>query len=188
MQRTVAFAAGLVAGSMSMAAGEYVSVHSQADTENAVLARERKELRSDESGERKELAAIYEGRGLDPVLAKQVAEQLMSHDALDVHARDELGITETLKARPLQVALASAMSFAVGAALPLLVVVCSRYGSGCARARHFIGTSRAARWFGGIRWRREHRGRCAAHLLLGCLRNGGYRRCRQNRRCRNWYG
>lgn len=118
----VAGVAGLVAGSMSMAAGEYVSVHSQADTENAELARERKELRSDESGERKELAAIYEGRGLDPALAKQVAEQLMSHDALDAHARDELGITETLKARPLQAALASAMSFAAGAVLPLLVV------------------------------------------------------------------
>ncbi len=105
-----------------MAAGEYVSVHSQADTENAELARERKELCSDESGERRELAAIYEGRGLDPALAKQVAEQLMSHDALGAHARDELGITETLKARPLQAALASAMSFAAGAVLPLLVV------------------------------------------------------------------
>jgi len=111
--------AGLVAGAMSMAAGEYVSVHSQADTENADLERERRELKADDPGERKELAAIYVERGLDAALAKQVAEQLMAHDALGAHARDELGITETLSARPLQAALASAASFAVGAALPL---------------------------------------------------------------------
>jgi VIT1/CCC1 family predicted Fe2+/Mn2+ transporter len=118
----IAGTAGLVAGAMSMAAGEYVSVHSQADSEAAELARERKELETDVEGEHKELAAIYVGRGLDPALAKQVAEQLMAHDALDAHMRDELGITDTLKARPLQAAGASALSFAIGAALPLIVV------------------------------------------------------------------
>jgi vacuolar iron transporter family protein len=116
----VAGVAGLVAGAMSMAAGEYVSVHSQADTEQADLALERTELRLDDPGERKELTAIYVGRGLDPALAKQVADQLMTHDAIGAHARDELGISETLSARPIQAALASAGSFAVGAAMPLL--------------------------------------------------------------------
>jgi len=116
----VAGVAGLVAGAMSMAAGEYVSVHSQADTENADLERERRELIADDKGERKELAAIYVGRGLDVDLAKQVADQLMAHDALGAHARDELGISQTLSARPVQAALASAGSFAMGAALPLL--------------------------------------------------------------------
>lgn len=118
----VAGTAGLVAGAMSMAAGEYVSVHSQKDSEQADLDRERKELKADVEGEHKELAAIYIKRGLDPQLARQVAEQLMAHDALDAHMRDELGITEALKARPLQAAAASAMSFAAGAALPLVVV------------------------------------------------------------------
>ena len=118
----IAGIAGLVAGAMSMAAGEYVSVHSQADSEHAELQREQLELQNDVEGEHKELAAIYVGRGLDPALARQVAEQLMAHDALDAHARDELGITEALKARPLQAAGASALSFAVGAVLPLLVV------------------------------------------------------------------
>ena len=113
--------AGLVAGAMSMAAGEYVSVYSQADTEKADIERERKELESDEAGERRELTGIYIDRGLDVELAKQVAEQLMAHDALGAHARDELGITETMTARPLQAALASAASFAIGAALPLVV-------------------------------------------------------------------
>ena len=117
----VAGIAGLVAGSMSMAAGEYVSVHSQADTEQAELKQERAELKADDKGERKELAAIYVARGLDPSLAKQVAEQLMAHDAIGAHARDELGITKTLRARPIQAALASAGSFSVGAAVPLLV-------------------------------------------------------------------
>ncbi|OGF17976.1 MAG: hypothetical protein A2W00_12610 [Candidatus Eisenbacteria bacterium RBG_16_71_46] len=117
----VAGVAGLVAGAMSMAAGEYVSVHSQADTEQADLERERDELETDVSGERKELAAIYVGRGLDPELAKQVADQLMAHDALGAHARDELGISERLSARPIQAAFVSAASFALGAALPLLV-------------------------------------------------------------------
>jgi VIT1/CCC1 family predicted Fe2+/Mn2+ transporter len=116
----IAGIAGLVAGSMSMAAGEYVSVHSQADTEEAELNLERTELREDIKGEQKELTAIYVARGLDPSLAKQVAEQLMRHDALGAHARDELGISETFRARPIQAALASAGSFAVGAAMPLL--------------------------------------------------------------------
>jgi vacuolar iron transporter family protein len=114
-------AAGLVAGAMSMAAGEFVSVHSQADTEEAELARERAELKADDKGEHRELTAIYVARGLDPSLAKQVAEQLMAHDALGAHARDELGISETLRARPIQAASASAASFAAGAAMPLLV-------------------------------------------------------------------
>src|SRR6202140_2316855 len=121
----IAGVAGLVAGAMSMAAGEYVSVHSQADTEHADIERERKELKADDKGEHKELAAIYVARGLDPALAKQVAQQLMAHDALGAHARDELGISKTLRARPLQAALASAGSFAVGAALPLLVTAVS---------------------------------------------------------------
>ena len=113
--------AGLVAGAMSMAAGEYVSVHSQADTEKADLARERAELAADVQAEQRELKAVYVGRGLEPGLAQQVAEQLMAHDALGAHARDELGIFQAFSARPLQAALASAASFAVGAALPLAV-------------------------------------------------------------------
>jgi VIT1/CCC1 family predicted Fe2+/Mn2+ transporter len=117
----VAGVAGLVAGAMSMAAGEYVSVHSQADTEQADLARERTELRTDDAGEQKELTAIYVGRGLEPALAEKVANRLMAHDAIGAHARDELGISETLRARPIQAALASAGSFAVGAAMPLIV-------------------------------------------------------------------
>jgi VIT1/CCC1 family predicted Fe2+/Mn2+ transporter len=104
-----------------MAAGEYVSVHSQADTEEAELNRERAELKADNKGEHEELTAIYVDRGLDPSLAKQVADQLMAHDALGAHARDELGISETLRARPIQAALASASSFAVGSVMPLLV-------------------------------------------------------------------
>jgi VIT1/CCC1 family predicted Fe2+/Mn2+ transporter len=111
--------AGLVAGAMSMAAGEYVSVSSQADTERADLARERNELATELESEQKELASIYEARGLEPELAKQVALQLMAKDALGAHAREELGITELHAARPLQAALASALTFAVGAALPL---------------------------------------------------------------------
>jgi vacuolar iron transporter family protein len=117
----IAGIAGLVAGAMSMAAGEYVSVHSQRDTEEAELKLERTELRNDDKGERKELSAIYVARGLEPSLAKQVAEQLMRHDALGAHARDELGISETFRARPIQAALVSAGSFAVGAAMSLIV-------------------------------------------------------------------
>jgi vacuolar iron transporter family protein len=119
----VAGVAGLVAGSMSMAAGEYVSVSSQADTEGADLARERIELATDPVHEHAEMAAIYVKRGLDPSLAREVATQLMDHDALGAHARDELGISELMTARPVQAALASAGTFAVGAALPLLIAV-----------------------------------------------------------------
>jgi VIT1/CCC1 family predicted Fe2+/Mn2+ transporter len=121
----VAGMAGLVAGAMSMAAGEYVSVHSQEDTENADLDIERVELKTDNKGEHKELAAIYVARGLDPSLAKQVAQQLMAHDALGAHASDELGISKTLRPRPIQAALSSAASFAVGALMPLLVTAIS---------------------------------------------------------------
>ncbi len=113
--------AGLVAGAMSMAAGEYVSVHSQADTESADLSRERAELQANPAAEERELTAIYLARGLEPTLAQQVAKQLMSHDALGTHARDELGISITMSARPVQAALASAASFAAGAVLPLAV-------------------------------------------------------------------
>ncbi len=115
--------AGLVAGAMSMAAGEYVSVSSQADTEQADLKRERKELADDGHYEKNELASIYISRGLDPLLAEQVAEQLMNHDALGAHARDELGISATSIARPIQAALTSAATFSIGAGLPLLIVL-----------------------------------------------------------------
>ncbi len=118
----IAGVAGLVAGAMSMAAGEYVSVSSQSDTEHADLDRERRELADDPEHEHAELAAIYVGRGLDAGLASNVATQLMAHDALGAHARDELGISETLTARPIQAALASAGTFSIGAVLPLLVV------------------------------------------------------------------
>ena len=113
--------AGLVAGALSMAAGEYVSVHSQADTEKADIELERKHLAAEPEFELRELADIYQGRGLDPVLALEVAEQLMAHDALGAHTRDELGITDTMSARPLQAAVFSAASFAIGAVLPLSV-------------------------------------------------------------------
>jgi VIT1/CCC1 family predicted Fe2+/Mn2+ transporter len=115
----VAGVAGLVAGAMSMAAGEYVSVSSQADAEHADIDRERRELARDPASELRELTAIYVKRGLEPALAREVAEQLMAHDALAAHARDELGITATLRARPVQAAVASALTFAVGASLPL---------------------------------------------------------------------
>ena len=113
--------AGLFAGALSMAAGDYVSVHSQADTEKADIELERKHLADEPEFELRELAGIYEGRGLDPELALQVAEQLMDHDALGAHTRDELGITDTLSANPLQAAVFSAVSFAIGATLPLVV-------------------------------------------------------------------
>ncbi|MCT9811772.1 VIT family protein [Acidovorax sp. Be4] len=115
--------AGLVAGAMSMAAGEYVSVHSQADTEKADLEREHRELTTDPEAEHKELTAIYVRRGIQPALASEIATQLTAHDALGAHARDELGISEAFSARPLQAAIASAASFTVGAAMPLGVVV-----------------------------------------------------------------
>ena len=116
-------AAGLVAGAMSMAAGEYVSVRSQADTEDADIEREKRELATEPEHELEELTAIYEGRGLDRPLARRVAERLMSVDALAAHARDELGITETLRARPLQAAFASAVSFVAGAIVPILAAL-----------------------------------------------------------------
>lgn len=118
----IAGVAGLVAGAMSMAAGEYVSVHSQADAEQADLDRERRELETDDQGERRELAAIYVARGIEPALAVKVADQLTAHDALGAHARDELGIFEG-STRPIQAALASAASFSIGAALPLVVAL-----------------------------------------------------------------
>lgn len=122
-QILLAGVAGLVAGALSMAAGEYVSVSSQADTEKADLSTERGELATKRSAEEQELAGIYVQRGLEPELARTVAVQLMAHDALAAHARDELGITEQMTARPLQAAIASAATFAVGAALPLFMVI-----------------------------------------------------------------
>jgi VIT1/CCC1 family predicted Fe2+/Mn2+ transporter len=119
----IAGVAGLVAGAMSMAAGEYVSVSSQADTERADLNRERKELAAHPKQEHQEMAAIYVGRGLDAGLASNVATQLMAHDALGAHARDELGISDKSTARPVQAALASAITFSAGAVLPLLIVL-----------------------------------------------------------------
>jgi VIT1/CCC1 family predicted Fe2+/Mn2+ transporter len=132
--------AGLVAGAMSMATGEYVSVHSQADTEAAALAQEREELKVDYAGERRELTDIYVQRGLELPLAKQVAEQLMEHDALAAHARDELGLSDMTAARPLQAAAASAASFAVGALIPLIVVAAtdSHYLIGCTVAASLV--------------------------------------------------
>ena len=119
----VAGIAGLVAGAMSMAAGEYVSVSSQADTEEADVARERQELATDDKSERAELASIYIARGIEPALAQQVADQLMAHDALGAHSRDELGISDVQRARPVQAAFASAGTFSVGAAMPLLSIL-----------------------------------------------------------------
>lgn len=119
----VAGVAGLVAGAMSMAAGEYVSVSSQSDTENADLDRERKELATEDEAERNELAAIYVSRGVESSLARQVADQLMAHDALAAHARDELGISDLTTAKPIQAAFASAGTFAIGAAMPLATVL-----------------------------------------------------------------
>jgi VIT1/CCC1 family predicted Fe2+/Mn2+ transporter len=128
-QTLLAGSAGLVAGAMSMAAGEYVSVSSQADTERADLAREREELKNHPEFEHRELSEIYEARGLEPDLAGQVAEQLMNHDALGAHARDELGLSEVHSARPLQAAAASALTFSIGALLPLVLVLLSPPGA-----------------------------------------------------------
>lgn len=122
-QVIVAGIAGLVAGAMSMAAGEYVSVSSQSDTEEADLARERQELATEDKSERAELASIYVARGLEPALAQQVADQLMAHDALAAHARDELGISDLQRVRPVQAAVASAATFSVGAGLPLVITL-----------------------------------------------------------------
>ena len=137
----IAGIAGLVAGAMSMAAGEYVSVSSQSDTEKADMALERQELATNVEFERSELAGIYVKRGLDPALALQVADQLMAHDALGAHARDELGISEIHRARPVQAALASAGTFAIGAGLPLLMVLVAPAN---AIAWFVVGTSLAS--------------------------------------------
>lgn len=136
----IAGIAGLVAGAMSMAAGEYVSVSSQADTEEADLARERQELATDDKSERAELASIYTARGIEPALAQQVADQLMAHDALGAHTRDELGMSDVQRARPMQAAFASAGTFSVGAAMPLLSVLLS---PGSTLAAVVTGTSLA---------------------------------------------
>lgn len=136
----IAGIAGLVAGAMSMAAGEYVSVSSQADTEEADLARERQELATDDKSERAELASIYTARGIEPALAQQVADQLMAHDALGAHTRDELGMSDVQRAHPMQAAFASAGTFSVGAAMPLLSVLLS---PGSTLAAVVTGTSLA---------------------------------------------
>ena len=175
----IAGVAGLVAGAMSMAAGEYVSVSSQSDTEQADLARERKELSDNPAFERDELADIYIKRGVEQSLARQVAEQLMAKDALTAHARDELGISEITAARPIQAALTSAMMFSVGAAMPLLMVVLSPVnalvpivsaasllprGAGCDRRK------------GG---RGEHSARHGSRDVLGGFRPRSHRRHRK---------
>jgi VIT1/CCC1 family predicted Fe2+/Mn2+ transporter len=150
----VAGVAGLVAGAMSMAAGEYVSVHSQSDVESADLERERREIEADRGAEQRELAAIYAARGLAPDLAMQVAEQLMAHDALGAHARDELGHSESGRPRPLQAALSSAASFAAGAAAPLAVTAAApvatvqAWVAGSALA-FLLGLGALAAWAGG---------------------------------------
>lgn len=153
----VAGVAGLMAGAMSMAAGEYVSVSTQADTERADLNRERRELATDDAGERAELTAIYVQRGLDPALAAQVTEQLMRRDALAAHARDELGISSTTSARPVQAAFASAATFAVGAGVPLLVAWLSPISAlvvvvGCASLVCLAVLGGVAAAAGGARW------------------------------------
>ncbi len=176
----IAGVAGLVAGAMSMAAGEYVSVSSQSDTEQADLARERKELSENVAFEREELADIYVKRGVDQALARQVAEQLMAKDALSAHARDELGISEITTARPVQAALTSAATFAVGAAMPLLMVVVSPAARACPHCvRSVIGLSRAARC---NRRKSGRRQRSACHRprhVLGRVGDGSDRRHRE---------
>ena len=172
----IAGVAGLVAGAMSMAAGEYVSVSSQSDTEQADLARERKELSENTEAELDELAEIYVKRGLDPSLARQVAQQLMAKDALTAHARDELGISEITTARPVQAALTSAATFSVGAAMPLLMVVVSPASALCPhRVRCVFGLSRS---FGGGRGQSRRGKRSARHSpsdILGRAGDGSHR-------------
>jgi hypothetical protein len=159
----IAGVAGVVAGAMSMAAGEYVSVHSQADTEQADLALERTELKTDNPGEHAELTAIYVGRGLDTALAKQVADKLMAHDALGAHARDELGLSEALKARPIQAALASAGSFRLAAARDRFVTRTSDNCLRLCRVSAFPGLFRWSR--GASRWRSRDYGCDQGHVL-----------------------
>ena len=176
----IAGVAGLVAGAMSMAAGEYVSVSSQSDTEDAELARERKELDENAEFELDELTQIYMQRGVEPALARQVAQQLMAKDALTAHARDELGISEITAARPIQAALTSAATFSVGAAMPLLMVVVSPPGRTCSdRFRRVLGLPCPAG-----RRRSESR-RCEYHAryhpgdVLGRIGHGLHGRHRQ---------
>jgi VIT1/CCC1 family predicted Fe2+/Mn2+ transporter len=177
--------AGLVAGAMSMAAGEYVSVHSQADTEAADLARESAELKADPAAEMRELTAIYVSRGLDATLAGQVAAQLMAHDPLGAHARDELGISTAFSAQPVQAALASAASFAVGAALPLASPPWCRprwpdhRGFG-----HVAGLSGRAGAGGCARWGRAAGGGRLAGHVLGRFGDGDHGRGRRTLRRR----
>ncbi len=169
----VAGVAGLVAGAMSMAAGEYVSVSSQADTEKADLARERTELAADKDYEQAELASIYVGRGLDPPLAKQVAERLMAHDALTAHARDELGISDSLSARPVQAAFASAGTFALGAGHAASHrAPGARTELGARRVRSLARVSRGARRPGRAHRRSARDEIGSASHLLGCTRDG----------------
>ena len=176
----VAGVAGLVAGAMSMAAGEYVSVSSQADTEEADLARERKELATDDAFERAELAGIYVARGVSPALAKQVADELMAHDALGAHARDELGISDLQRARPVQAAFASATTFAVGAALPLVVGMLAPVSVLAVSVIGGVaGVPRRARRARGRRRRRVALGRCRPGDHLGCAGDGADLRCRR---------
>ena len=175
----IAGVAGLVAGAMSMSAGEYVSVSSQSDTEQADLARERKELSEDPEAELEELAQIYVKRGLDQSLARQVAHQLMAKDALTAHARDELGISEITTARPVQAALTSAATFSVGAAMPLLMVVVSPAGALVPdRVRCVFGLSRSS----GCDRGKSRRCKCSARHspsdILGCAGDGSNRRYR----------
>ncbi len=172
--------AGLVGGAMSMAAGEYVSVHSQADSENADLSRERQELREEPEAELRELAGIYAKRGVEPALARKVAEQLTAHDALGAHARDELGIVPAQIARPIQAALASAGSFTVGAAVPLLAVLLTPLAHVRAhRGRDLADLSRQSRRHRGARRRRQHfQGRTSRHVLER-TRHGGDGRSRR---------
>jgi VIT1/CCC1 family predicted Fe2+/Mn2+ transporter len=176
----LAAVAGLVAGALSMAAGEYISVSSQADTERADLSQERDELAASPEAERAELARIYMGRGLNRELAIQVADQLTAHDALGAHARDELGINETTRARPIQAAMASAASFAVGAGGFPHASCGAVTGRGPAAGRRGsdVGASTCPRGCGCSPWRRLAHTRGAARCVLGCGGNGMYRRSR----------
>ena len=168
----------LVAGAMSMAAGEYVAVRSQADTEQAGLALERAELKADDKGEHKELMAIYVARGRDPALAKQVAEQLMAHDALGAHARDELGISETLRARPIQAAMASAGSFAWRSHASLGQCHNTDGGADSPCLWNFTGVPRPSRRVGCTRRRRRSDSGSDTSHVLGCTGHGADRRSR----------